>query len=89
VQNAILQGMTNRPTLAAWSAPTGRLGAPPSCWRSLSSVGLRRRAIPADEDCIVTRSRTSTRPMPSSWPGELRNDGITVAAAGADGSETW
>src|ERR1019366_9448810 len=25
---------------------------------------------------------------PSLWPGDLRNDGISVAAAGADGSET-
>ena len=37
--------------------------------------------------CIVTRSRTSSRPMPSSWPGDLRNDGGSVAAAGADGSD--
>jgi len=25
----------------------------------------------ADEDCIVTRSRTSTGPVPSSWDGWL------------------
>ena len=43
---------------------------------------------PRTTTCIVTRSRTSTGPCPSLWPGDLRNDGISVAAAGADGGET-
>ena len=45
------------------------------------------RAIPADEDYIVTPWKTSTGPMLSSWPGDLRNDGGSVSAAGADRSE--
>jgi hypothetical protein len=37
--------------------------------------------------CIVTRPRTSTRPMPSSLAGDLGNHGGSVPVAGADGSE--
>ena len=47
------------------------------------------RAIPADEDFAPARGR---EPQPgrraSLWPGDVRNDGICVAPAGADGSET-
>lgn len=38
--------------------------------------------------CIVTRPRASTRPCSPFRPSDLRNDGVSVASAGADGIET-
>jgi hypothetical protein len=43
--------------------------------------------FPRTKSCIVTGPRASPRPMPSSLPVDLRNDGGSVAAAGADGRE--
>jgi len=34
--------------------------------------------------CTVTRPRTSPKRRSSLWPGNLRNDGVSVAAVDAD-----